>query len=231
MNNKTALIQLKGVTKQFGDRVVLDEIDFSVKKGELVTIMGESGAGKTTLLNILGFLETATSGEYLFDGEPVTKQKEELLRNRNIGYVFQSYNLIPKMTVYENVLLPIMYSSHSESAKRRFAERIPELLEKYGVSHICNSFVDYISGGEKQRVCLARAVVCEARVIICDEPTGNLDRENARVVLKELQEMHRDGRTVIVVTHDETVQRIADRRFILRGGKLLENEESNTTVN
>lgn len=220
MNNN--IVELNNVVKKFGKRTILNGIDLSIHEGELITIMGKSGAGKSTLLNILGFLETMTSGVYKFDGRIVKKGETEKIRNLNIGFVFQSYNLISKLTVYENIALPIYYSLASNKEKKEYIKKIPYLLKKYNIEEIKDSYVDYISGGEKQRVCLARALSCNARLIISDEPTGNLDQENATVVLNELKKMNEEGKTVIIVTHDETVQNIADRKLVLKEGKMIQ---------
>lgn len=216
------LIELRNVTKKFGSRVILDKINLQVQSGDLITIMGKSGAGKTTLLNILGFFETITEGEYLFNGKTVRKNQTSVIRNRNIGFVFQSYNLISKMTVYENIVLPILYSFSGPKEKKQYLDRIPALLERYGIDTIKNEYVDHISGGEKQRVCLARALSCDAPLIISDEPTGNLDRQNTSVVLEELRKINQGGKTILIVTHDETVQDISSRRLLLQEGKLNE---------
>lgn len=222
--DSNSVIELRNVTKKFGDRIILDGINLSVNKGELITIMGASGAGKTTLLNILGFLENITDGEYLFYGKKVRKKEMSKLRNQKIGFVFQSYNLIPKMTVYENIVLPIFYSLSPYKEKEKYLSKIPELLEKYNIDGIKDSYVDNISGGEKQRVCLVRALSCNADLIISDEPTGNLDRNNSFIVLDELKKLNENGKTIIIVTHDESVQNIATKKMILRKGKIEENE-------
>ena len=222
-NNRNAIIELRNIKKSFGDRQVLKGIDLKVDEGELITIMGRSGAGKSTLLNILGFFENATEGDYLFDGKPVKKYQMSMIRNKNIGFVFQTYNLIPKMTVYENIVLPIYYSLTSSKEKAGFIGNIPELLKRYNIEHIRDEYVDHISGGEKQRVCLARALSCDARLLISDEPTGNLDKGNTYVILDELKRLNKGGKTVIIVTHDEEVQDIATRKMLLKEGKLIEN--------
>lgn len=222
METKRRLVTLKNVIKQYGSRRVLNNLELQVYEGDLITIMGRSGAGKSTLLNILGFFEEMTEGEFYFDGKKVKKSETERLRNLNLGFVFQSYNLIPKMTVYENVILPIYYSLARENKKQEWIKRIPELLSRYKIGDIKNEYVDHISGGEKQRVCLARALSCDARLLICDEPTGNLDRENTRIILKEFQRLNDEGKTIVIVTHDEDVQSIAKRKMILQEGRLVE---------
>jgi putative ABC transport system ATP-binding protein len=183
--------------------------------------MGKSGSGKSTLLNILGFFEKPSSGEYDFEGKKIYRENQKSrIRNRYMGFVFQSYNLIPRLTVYENITLPIFYSLDKKKTKERlkFAE---ELIEKYGLAEIRNSFVENISGGEKQRVCMARAIVCDASIIISDEPTGNLDEKNKENVLKMFKEMNENGKTIIIVTHDNDVEAIARENYYLDKGELL----------
>ncbi len=216
------IIELEHISKKFEEREVLSDINLSVNEGELVTIMGESGAGKTTLLNILAFFETPTAGKYLFKGIEVEgSYQRNKIRNYNMGFVFQSYNLIPKLTVYENIILPIYYSMASKTQKENYIKRIPYLLERFNIKKIEKSYVDHISGGEKQRVCLARALANDARLIISDEPTGNLDEKNAGIVLEEFKKMNEEGKTVIIVTHDKNVEKIAKKQYCLREGKLF----------
>lgn len=225
MNDVNSIIRLKGIQKWFGNRCVLKDINLRIQPGELITIMGESGAGKSTLLNILGFFDDQTMGEYFFKDEPVKKaQQKSELRNLYMGFVFQSYNLIPKLTVYENIALPVYYSANRMRNGRNWLDRIPDLLKQFHIEHIAKSNVEHISGGEKQRVCLARALVCDAEVIISDEPTGNLDRDNADAVLNEFINMNRKGKTVIIVTHDKKVETIATKRYHLENGTLLKYE-------
>lgn len=220
MNNKDAMIELKGITKCFGEREVLKNINLIVNEGDLISIMGKSGSGKSTLLNILGFFEKPTSGEYYFEGVKIKNEyRKSEIRNRYMGFVFQSYNLIPKLTVYENIVLPIYYSLDKRNIKQRIC-RVDELISKYGLEEIKNIYVENISGGEKQRACMARAMVCDAKLVISDEPTGNLDDKNKYNVLDMFSEMNRCGKTIIIVTHDKEVEEIAGKRFYLEGGKL-----------
>jgi putative ABC transport system ATP-binding protein len=221
---ENSIIELSHISKKFGDRIVLKDINLNIRYGELVTIMGKSGAGKSTLLNILGFFESSTSGEYRFDGKLVKKREYNRIRNDHIGFVFQSYNLLPQMTVYENVVLPIYYSQVSASEKRKRISNVNSLLEKYNISHIKDAFVDYISGGEKQRVCLARALSCSPQLIISDEPTGNLDSGNTSIVLDELKAINKKGKTVIIVTHDTEVENIASRKLFLEDGVIKQHD-------
>lgn len=220
------IIRLENVTKRFDQRTVLDNTTMSIKQGQIISIMGESGAGKSTLLNILGFFDYPTSGEYYFNKKHVKKEDDRnTLRNLYMGFVFQSYNLIQGMTVYENIVLPVYYSLKCKNNIQKWVSRIPELLKRFNIEHIKNSLTDYISGGEKQRVCMARAIVCDAPIIISDEPTGNLDSENKQIILNEFKRMNNEGKTIIIVTHDSEVQNIASIKYDLKKGKLLLDEE------
>ncbi len=214
------MIELKNITKKFGDREVLRDINLSVNEGDIISIMGKSGSGKTTLLNIIGFFEKPTSGEYLFQNRTIaTQYKMSKIRNRYMGFVFQAYNLIPKLTVKENILLPIYYSLDKKIIKERL-KNIDNLLKRYELSHIADSYVENISGGEKQRTCMARAVVCDAKLIVSDEPTGNLDDKNKENVLQMFKEMNKKGKTIIIVTHDKDTSDIATIKYYLEEGRL-----------
>lgn len=220
MSNKDTIIELKSITKYFGERKVLKNINLIINEGDLISIMGKSGSGKSTLLNILGFFEKPTSGEYYFEGDKIKNEyRKSEIRNRYMGFVFQSYNLIPRLTVYENIVLPIYYSLDKKSIKKRIG-KAEELISRYGLEEIKNIYVENISGGEKQRACMARAVACDAKLIISDEPTGNLDEKNKYNVLDMFKEMNKSGKTVIIVTHDNEVEEIAGKRFYLEGGEL-----------
>lgn len=214
------MIELRGLTKSFGKRVVLDELDLRIDNGEMVSIMGHSGSGKTTMLNILGFLDTQTSGEYLFNGKVIKRNyHRNRIRNEYMGFVFQSYNLIPRLTVFENIALPIYYS-HNQKLRSERLKKIPELIKQFGLELIKSSYVDYISGGEKQRVCLARSLACGANLIISDEPTGNLDAVNTELILEQFKRLNNEGKTIIIVTHDKNVEAIAHTNYHLIDGKL-----------
>lgn len=222
MGNK--IIELSKISKKFGDRTVLKEINIEIEQGELLTIMGKSGAGKSTLLNILGFFESSTSGDYFFEGKKVKKREYCRIRNENIGFVFQSYNLLSQLTVYENIALPIYYSQMPVKEKKQKIKNIDKLIERYNITHIRDTYVDFISGGEKQRVSIARALACDPKIIISDEPTGNLDKGNTNIVLNELISINRDGKTIIIVTHDEEVESIANKKYVLEEGIIKRRE-------
>ena len=197
-------------------------VNFTINSGEFVTIMGTSGSGKSTLLNILGCLDTPTSGEYYLDGISVRsmgKNERSVLRNRKIGFVFQSYNLLPKTTALENVELPLMYNS-SISAKERH-ELASKALDAVGLSERKNHKSNQMSGGQQQRVAIARALVNDPVIILADEATGNLDTRTSFEILVLFQELHARGRTIIFVTHNPELSAYSSRNIVLRDGKVI----------
>src|SRR5689334_23644418 len=209
------LISLENVTKVFlTDEVethALAGINFSISKGDYVSIAGPSGCGKSTLLSILGLLDTPSSGTYILNGRPVqdlTLAERARVRNREIGFIFQSFNLIGDLTVYENVELPLTYRG-MKAAERK--ERVMAALEKVGMSHRAKHLPSQLSGGQQQRVAVARAVCGSPSILLADEPTGNLDSKNGEAVMSLLQELHREGATICMVTHDPRYARHADR--------------------
>ncbi len=202
---------------------VLYGIDFTVDKGEFVAIMGPSGSGKSTLMHILGFLDRPTSGLYEFEGQDTKDFDKDYLaklRNERIGFVFQSFNLLARTTVLDNVKLPLMYSdklNHDDLAKKALAD--------VGLSHRLDHYTNQISGGEKQRVAIARALVCEPAVIFADEPTGNLDSKSGNAVLSILQELNDKGNTIILVTHEMDTANHAKRIVRVKDGKIISDEK------
>lgn len=219
--SNTPIIKLVGVHKSFGDRQILKDVTMEIKNNSFISIMGESGAGKSTLLNILGFLDTPSLGTIYYKGVELKHQhQKDLIRNQDFGFVFQAYNLIPKLTVYENIALPICYTLAKEKEKRELFNKVPQLIQKYGLSEIQNSYVENLSGGEKQRVCLARATSCNAEIIISDEPTGNLDDANAKIVFEELKKMNAEGKTIILVTHNPKFMEYATDKYFIQNGRL-----------
>ncbi len=226
--NKKAVIELKNVKREFtmGEETVhaLRGISFSIFEGEFVTIMGTSGSGKSTLLNQLGCLDTPSSGEYLLDGVPVRQMKRReraVLRNRKIGFVFQNYNLLPKMTAVENVELPLMYNT-SVSAKER-NERAINALRMVGLGTRLYHKSNQMSGGQMQRVAIARALVNNPAVILADEATGNLDTRTSFEILVLFQQLHAEGRTIIFVTHNPDLALYSSRNIRLRDGYVIED--------
>lgn len=227
MGNRN-VIELDDIRRNFqvGDETVhaLRGVSFSIREGEFVTIMGTSGSGKSTLLNILGCLDTPTSGEYLLDGIPVrtmSKSQRARLRNRKIGFVFQNYNLLPKTTAVENVELPLMYNSRVSSSERR--RRAIDALVAVGLGDRLEHRSNQMSGGQMQRVAIARALVNDPAVILADEATGNLDTRTSFEILVLLQRLHAEGRTIIFVTHNPDIASYSSRNIRLRDGHIIED--------
>ena len=220
-----ALIQFDHVSKhyQMGDTLVkaADDISLTVEKGEFVAIVGKSGSGKSTCMNIIGCLDVPTSGEYYLGGRAVSKMnKNELaeVRNRMLGFIFQQYNLLPKLTVLENVELPLMYAGKSRGERR---ERAREVLATVGLSDKMDNLPSQLSGGQQQRVSIARALAGEPAVILADEPTGALDSRTSREVLEMLQDLHEQGHTVVLITHDNSSAVTAERIIRLEDGRVV----------
>lgn len=229
------VIELQGIKRDFivGDETVhaLRGVSFAITEGEFVTIMGSSGSGKSTLLNILGCLDTPTSGEYLLDGIPVrrmTKNKRAVLRNRKIGFVFQNYNLLPKTTAIENVELPLMYNTEIGSKERR--KRAIDALKAVGLGDRLEHKSNQMSGGQMQRVAIARALVNNPAVILADEATGNLDTHTSFEILVLFQELHAQGRTIIFVTHNPEIASYSSRNIRLRDGHVIEDTVNNNIL-
>lgn len=219
------VIELKDVKRDFivGDEKVhaLRGVSFKIHEGEFVTIMGTSGSGKSTLLNQLGCLDTPTSGEYLLDGVSVrttSRRERAVLRNRKIGFVFQSYNLLPKTTAVENVELPLMYNSRISAKERQ--KRSIEALETVGLGDRLYHKSNQMSGGQMQRVAIARALVNNPAVLLADEATGNLDTRTSFEILVLFQELHAQGRTIIFVTHNPEIAQYSSRNITLRDGQI-----------
>lgn len=210
-----------------GDETVhaLRGVSFTIKQGEFVTIMGASGSGKSTLLNIIGCLDTPTSGEYYLDGTYVRKMSKDeraILRNRKIGFVFQNYNLLAKTTAVENVELPLMYNSKVGSAERR--RRAVNALEAVGLGNRLMHKSNQMSGGQMQRVAIARAIVNDPAIILADEATGNLDTRTSFEILTLFQKLHQvEGRTIIFVTHNPNIANYCSRNIVLSDGKIKED--------
>ncbi len=223
-----SVIELQQIRRNFvvgGETVhALRGVSFSIEQGEFATIMGTSGSGKSTLLNILGCLDTPTSGEYMLDGVNVrTMDKDEraTLRNRKIGFVFQNYNLLPKTTAVENVELPLMYNASVKSVERR--RRAVEALEAVGLGNRLEHKSNQMSGGQMQRVAIARALVNNPAVILADEATGNLDTRTSFEILVLFQKLHAEGRTIIFVTHNPDIANYSTRNIVLRDGMVIED--------
>ena len=233
MMNK--VIELIDIKRNFvvGDETVhaLRGITFSIAEGEFVTIMGASGSGKSTLLNILGCLDTPTSGEYLLDGVAVksmSKPQRARLRNKKIGFVFQNYNLLPKTTAIENVELPLMYNSSINTAERK--QKAIDALIAVGLGDRLEHKSNPMSGGQMQRVAIARALVNDPAVILADEATGNLDTRTSFEILVLLQELHARGRTIIFVTHNPDIALYSSRNIRLRDGHVIEDKANDSIM-
>ena len=215
------LIKLENICKFYGNTVeVLKNINLTVKKGELLAIIGSSGSGKSTLMNILGCLDTPTSGEYYLDGEDVSTLSENELsqiRSKKIGFVFQSFNLIPDLTALENVELPLLYKGFSKEKRKAIAT---DILNKMGLESRLNHKPSEMSGGQQQRVAIARAVVGDPPIILADEPTGNLDSQTGKEVMELLLRLNRDGKTVIIITHDSKIANQAKRVVKILDGQI-----------
>jgi putative ABC transport system ATP-binding protein len=229
-NGDRPLIKLEGVKKVFyTDEVethALDNINLEIHKGEYVSIAGPSGCGKSTLLSILGLLDTPSDGAYALNNQPVTNLKASQrarVRNREIGFIFQSFNLIGDLNVYENVELPLTYRG-MKSAERK--ERVMAALEKVGMAHRSKHLPSQLSGGQQQRVAVARAVAGTPSILLADEPTGTLDSKNGEAVMELLRELHREGATICMVTHDPRYARHADRSIHLFDGRVVEEDGS-----
>jgi len=227
-NGSQALIRLEQVSKVFiTDEVethALAGIHFEVKKGEYLSIAGPSGCGKSTLLAILGLLDTPSDGTYYLNGKPVTGLKlseRARIRNREIGFIFQAFNLIGDLTVYENVELPLTYRGMPGSERKR---RVQEALERVGMSHRMKHYPSQLSGGQQQRVAVARALGGDPLILLADEPTGNLDSANGEAVMSLLKELHAGGATVCMVTHDPRYAEFADRTIRLFDGRIVEEQ-------
>ena len=227
-NGGTPLIKLEGVTKVFlTDEVethALSGIHLEIKKGEYVSIAGPSGCGKSTLLSIIGLLDGPTDGAYVLNGRPVqglTLAERARIRNREIGFIFQSFNLIGDLTVYENVELPLTYRGMAAGERK---QRVNEALERVGMAHRSKHLPSQLSGGQQQRVAVARALAGSPAVLLADEPTGNLDSKNGEAVMDLLRDLHKNGATIVMVTHDERFARHAVRSVHLFDGRIVEEQ-------
>ena len=222
---KVPVISLKGITKTFGadDLLfkVLHGISFTIYKGDFVAIIGPSGSGKSTLLNIVGLLDVATDGQYLLDEKDVTKLTEDeqaYVRNREIGFVFQSFNLLKRSTVLDNVILPAIYAGINEKVRE---QRAKDLLTQVGLGEHIYKLPNQLSGGQQQRVAIARALMNKPSIILADEPTGNLDTQSGKDVMAIIKGLNAEGNTIVMITHDQNIAKQAKRTISIQDGTIL----------
>jgi putative ABC transport system ATP-binding protein len=222
------MIQMKNVSKVYtmGTEEVraLDDVSLTIEDGEFVAIIGPSGSGKSTLMNIIGCLDVVDSGEYSLDGQPIEDYLESELaeiRNRKLGFIFQSFNLLAKLTALENVELPLIYQGIGNRERYR---RAKEALQRIGLGDRLRHRPTELSGGQQQRVAIARALVTRPSLILADEPTGNLDQQTGHEIIRLLQEIHQEGNTVLIITHDEHIAKVASRKIHILDGRIAEEE-------
>lgn len=224
MDNTTSRIRLHGITKRFGigdaEHYALDGVDLTVEKGEFIAIMGPSGCGKTTLLNIIGLLDQATDGEYYLDDigvDNLSSRRHARIRSRQIGFIFQNFNLIPRLNVIDNVALPLTYTGARKTRRLQEASRV---LKTFHLGEREYYMPHQLSGGQTQRVAIARALVNKPSIILADEPTGNLDSKTSHIIMEELADIHRRGNTIIMVTHNPDLTSYASRVITMLDGKI-----------
>jgi putative ABC transport system ATP-binding protein len=228
LNQEEEVIKLEKIRKVYKtgdeDTVAVDDIDLSIKKNEFVAIMGPSGSGKSTLMHILGLLDVPTSGSYTLASRNVSKlskNKQAEIRNREIGFVFQQFNLLPRTTVLDNVLLPTIYSKQKNTV-----EKAKQIIERVGLGDRINHKSNQLSGGQIQRVAVARALITDPSIILADEPTGNLDSKKSKEIMQLFQQINEDGATVVLITHEESIAKYAKRIIELEDGKIISDKEN-----
>lgn len=224
-----SMITLEKISRKYqvGGQTIraLDDVDLFIAKGDFVAIMGRSGSGKSTLLNMLGCMDRPDGGRYLLDEHEVSGMDDDALsavRNRYMGFIFQSFHLLPRLTVLENVLLPRRY--HESGLSDADSERARALLERVDLSNRLDHRPNELSGGQRQRVAIARALINQPRVVLADEPTGNLDSSTSDAIMDLLQELNRDGQTIVMVTHEPEIAECADRQIVMMDGKITQEE-------
>jgi putative ABC transport system ATP-binding protein len=225
------MIKLSNINKVFTtedvETTALNNINLQIDEGEFVAIMGPSGCGKSTLLSTLGMLDSATTGKYLFNTQDITHYNEKALselRKRNLGFIFQSFNLIDELTVYENVEMPLIYQKISMTERKK---RVLTVLDRMNIAHRAGHLPQQLSGGQQQRVAIARALVIQPKLILADEPTGNLDSHNGEEVMEMLTELNQQGTTIIMVTHSEDHANYASRSIRLFDGQIIASKDKN----
>jgi putative ABC transport system ATP-binding protein len=227
------MIKLENLTKVYRtdeiESTALNQVSFEIKKGEFISIMGPSGCGKSTLLNILGLLDKPESGSYQFLGEEVghfNEKQRSNVRKKNIGFVFQNFNLIDELTVFENIELPLIYNKVGTAERKK---RVNKIIEKIGISHRSSHFPQQLSGGQQQRVAVARALITKPPVILADEPTGKLDSSNGNEVMELLCELHEEGTTIIMVTHSSHDASYSSRIINLLDGQVISEKKTSVS--
>ncbi len=237
MNSDTPVIQTIGLKKIYGSGesqvAALDGIDLSINNGDFIAIMGPSGSGKSTLLNLLACLDKPTEGQYLLDGEDVSgysRKELAFIRSRQLGFIFQSYNLLPRLTAVQNVLMPVMYRRGCRPLNTSEQQELAmAALDSVGIANRAGHFPNQLSGGQQQRVAIARALINDPLVILADEPTGNLDTRSSEEILNLLLDLHSRGRTLVMVTHEESVAHHTERIIWIRDGKIASDRENGHT--
>lgn len=222
------ILSMKNIVKSYllGDeeQIILKEINLKVNRGEFISILGPSGSGKSTMMNIIGCLDNATSGDYVLSGQNIKNLSEDQLadiRSREIGFVFQSFQLLPRLTAQQNVELPMIYAGISSNERK---VRAKQMLERVGLVQRLNHYPNQLSGGQQQRVAIARAISTNPTILLADEPTGALDQATSRQVIQLFKELNQEGRTIIMITHDESIAKSASRIIRILDGHLLEED-------
>lgn len=222
------ILSMKNIVKSYllGDeeQIILKEINLKVNRGEFISILGPSGSGKSTMMNIIGCLDNATSGDYVLSGQNIKNLSEDQLadiRSREIGFVFQSFQLLPRLTAQQNVELPMIYAGISSNERK---VRAKQMLERVGLVQRLNHYPNQLSGGQQQRVAIARAISTDPTILLADEPTGALDQATSRQVIQLFKELNQEGRTIIMITHDESIAKSASRIIRILDGHLLEED-------
>lgn len=215
-----SIIELKNIIKCFNEKIVLNDICLDIKSGDYISIIGASGAGKSTLMNIIGALDNEYDGEYYYKGRLLKNREMDRYRNEKLGFIFQQFNLIPTLSAYDNVMLPYVYSSVDN---KEIEEKCRELFSRFNLHNQEKQIVNTLSGGEKQRIALIRSIIMNPEIILADEPTGNLDRDNAKLIRSFLEQMNEAGKTIIVVTHDADFANDSKRKLYISEGKIVED--------
>ena len=230
MLTNSMLIKLENIAKDYIDEELITPalrgVSFEINQGEFVAVTGASGSGKSTLMHFIGFLDKSTRGKYFFEGEDAGQFDDEKLaqiRNTKVGFVFQTYNLLARTSVWDNILLPTIYTSHLN--KQDIDKRARELLDKLGLSHRIDFRPNQLSGGEQQRVAIVRALINQPRLILADEPTGNLDSKSGQEVMEVLQDLNEEGHTILMVTHEKYVAECARRILKLKDGEVISDQK------